>query len=114
MSLIAETVKKHEALKNLKLEQIVCVYSGKVGACCCGCKGTYRYASAHRELGGQWRGYALTNNDIKDSTVTLIFNKFKNSELKDFAMNTFGKETIFSAVIENRFYMIRIPAVTLK
>lgn len=46
-------------------------YSGRPG-CACGCRGNYRYASAHREWAGRNRGYAVGDDDVSDRSVARI------------------------------------------
>lgn len=52
----------------IELGAVVSVYSGKPG-CCCGCRGKHTYASAHRELGGKRRGYAVDDDEVNDAVV---------------------------------------------
>ena len=51
------------------------VYSGKDGACCCGCAGKHTYASKYREAAGKERGYAIRDEEINDRVVKTIYNK---------------------------------------
>ena len=50
------------------------VYSGRPG-CCCGCNGDHRYATAHRQEAGNWRGYAIREDETSDRSVSIIVNK---------------------------------------
>ena len=59
----------------MKNKEIVSVYSGKAGHCCCGCAGKHTYASAHREWAGKNRGYSVSDDEISDRTVKIISNK---------------------------------------
>ena len=58
----------------MELTKVFKVYSGKPG-CMCGCNGRYKMASAHAELAGTERGYAVDDEDISDRSVKIIFNK---------------------------------------
>jgi len=59
----------------MKNKDIVSVYSGKAGRCCCGCAGKHTYASAHREWASKNRGYAVTDDEVDDRLVKIISNK---------------------------------------
>ena len=48
---------------------------GKSGKCCCGCSGTHRYASAHREVASSWRGYVVADEEINDVQVRRVCRK---------------------------------------
>ena len=52
---------------------VMWAYSGKGGnACCCGCKGTYRYTAAHQDAAGKRRGYAVTNDEVNHAQVAKV------------------------------------------
>ncbi len=57
------------------LTDVVSVYSGKAGKCCCGCSGTHRVASAHRQAAAKSRGYAVDDDEVSDRSVKLIYKK---------------------------------------
>lgn len=59
------------------LENIVSVYSGKAGKCCCGCAGKHTYASKHVEHASDRRGYEVRDEEVSDRQVTRVFNKIK-------------------------------------
>ena len=54
---------------NLKLDNVVKVYSGKRG-CMCGCNGTYKYATAHQDECGY-------EPETSDRACKRMFNIFK-------------------------------------
>ena len=58
------------------LTDVVSVYSGKAGKCCCGCSGKHR-ASAHRQVAAKSRGYAVDDDEVSDRSVKLIYRKVK-------------------------------------
>lgn len=55
--------------------QVKKVYSGTDGACMCGCKGSWKYASAHQAAGSASRGYPVTDADVSDRSVKLVVKK---------------------------------------
>ena len=62
-------------MKLITHKDIVSVYSGLAGRCCCGCVGKHSYASAHSEWAGKNRGYAVNGDAINDRSVKIISNK---------------------------------------
>ena len=61
----------------IRLSDIRSTYTGQRGACCCGCKGTHRYASAHASEASSGRGYTVGQDEISARSVKTIFNKIK-------------------------------------
>lgn len=45
------------------------VYSGRDGACACGCAGTYRISAQHRSAADTYRGYPHDDKDVNDRQV---------------------------------------------
>ena len=68
-------------MKKIELERVASVYSGKDGACCCGCSGKHSYAAEHRAWASHNRGYEVTLEDINDRTVKTIVNKMNRNLL---------------------------------
>ena len=63
--------------KTLKISDIMSVYSGKAGSCCCGCAGKHTYSTSYRISAGDDRGYAVGEEECNDRTVTLIVGKIR-------------------------------------
>lgn len=59
------------ALESLSVEKLMSAYSGALG-CACGCRGRYRYTSAHREAAGAARGFEVTDKDVSDRGAARI------------------------------------------
>jgi DEAD/DEAH box helicase domain-containing protein len=70
-------------VEDLKVEDVISVYSGKDGACCCGCSGTHSYNSAYKDLASKRRGYEVKDNEVKDREVKRILNIIKRADPKD-------------------------------
>lgn len=87
----------------VKLEFIKSVYSGKAGACMCGCKGTYWYARAHRTLAEQDRGYSIRDTEVSDAMVKRIFNIINRAPSFHVERGLDG-ELIAHAIIKGRIY----------
>lgn len=57
------------------LANVMSVYSGVDGKCCCGCAGKHTYASAHVDEGSKNRGYKVNPWEVNDRVVKGVFNK---------------------------------------
>lgn len=55
----------------LQVKDVMKVYTGKAGACMCGCAGKYRVASQHRAAADTARGYAYGDEDVSDRAVAM-------------------------------------------
>lgn len=62
-------------MKDIDLDRVASVYSGKPGKCCCGCSGKHTYASKHREWSSETRGYLVADFEVNDKTVAKIVAK---------------------------------------
>jgi hypothetical protein len=86
----------------IKIEDIVQVYSGRNGACFCGCSGIHRYPASMREEGAEHRGYALDDKDINDRHVNMVV------DIINAGRNGDGIETTavyVSRVIDDKIYV---------
>lgn len=83
------------------LDKIISVYSGKAGACCCGCKGTHTYAVLHAAKASEQHGYPVRAGD---KTVKLIYNKIMSQPLEKIEV----EETYISIETETRTYIAYI------
>jgi len=63
----------------IKLENVMSVYSGKVGRCACGCSGNHRYASKYRKEASIDRGYEVRDDEVNDIQVRKIFDMIANA-----------------------------------
>jgi len=91
-----------EQLARSKVEDVVKVYSGKDGACCCGCAGKYYYSSAHRNVGSKSRGYEVTDDEVSDKMVHKVFG-MASANLASFDLLS---DTQFTFVVGSRLYMV--------
>ena len=66
-------------LASVTLDQVMSVYSGKAGRCYCGCSGSHRYASKHREIAGKDRGYGVKDDEVNDRQVRRVLRIVKES-----------------------------------
>ncbi len=65
-------------LPEIKIEDIVCAYVGKAGACACGCSGNYIYTKARRDLASKRRGYKVTDDEVSDERVQQIIDEIRD------------------------------------
>jgi hypothetical protein len=106
-------------LAAVTLDQVMSVYSGKVGRCYCGCSGNHRYASKHREAASKDRGYPVFMDEVNDRQVKKIFKIVKENFAYDHETckegmqpyNIQGEDedrfvTHFTAEVEGRSYTI--------
>ncbi len=63
----------------VKIENVMKVYSGKARTCCCGCAGKYTTAVKHLALAGEMRGYAYDAEEANDRSVKLIVGKINKA-----------------------------------
>jgi len=59
----------------IKIDDVMSVYSGINGQCCCGCAGKHTYASKYQKIASKDRGYEVGDEEVSDRTVKLIVNK---------------------------------------
>lgn len=90
---------------------VLAVYSGKNGACCCGCSGKHTYNPNWINLGGEIRGYELDKEDCSLRTVKLILNKFKKAKNVVYEDNQFYFTTEGTKSYEQDYvhYARRVP-----
>lgn len=72
---IAEQIAADLLRPDIDLANVVSVYSGKNGHCCCGCAGTHTVASTWREYAASQRGYPVRDNEVSDVTIKRIVSK---------------------------------------
>ena len=86
-------------------DSIAHVYSGKAGACACGCKGKHTYASAYVAQSEFNRGYAIQPDEVSDKTVTRIVNKIEAAAIQERE----DEPSYACAVIGGRIYIAYFP-----
>lgn len=64
---------------DLSMDNVVSVYSGRNGKCCCGCAGKHTYAVAHRDAASRSVGYPIKDEDVNDHVVKGVINKIKRN-----------------------------------
>jgi hypothetical protein len=84
-----------------KVDDVMSVYSGKPGKCCCGCAGSHRYNSSHQAAAGTHRGYAVTADEVNDRQISMVL-----LLLKKHYMIAEGSDTYVSAEINGRLYTV--------
>jgi hypothetical protein len=89
----------------VNLENVSSVYSGKRNRCCCGCAGKHTYSSVHQEWSGENRGYSVSNDEVNDRTVKLIYNKVMNKLTPG---TTYAKiaDGCYTAETDTRLYIV--------
>jgi hypothetical protein len=65
-------------LEDLTLDMIVSAYSGRKG-CACGCRGKWRYTSAHQAEGAQARGYPIDGGEVSNRGAALVLSNARKA-----------------------------------
>ena len=87
------------------LNQVSSVYSGINGRCCCGCAGKHTYSSQNRQWAEKHRGYPISDDEVNDRVVKMMYNKV--ARLLDNGQGDVTDEPDFvSAVNGNRLYVV--------
>ena len=89
-----------EMLQKLTVEDVLSVYSGINGKCCCGCSGQHYFRTATQVLGGKRRGYAVPDEDVSDMMVKTVLDKIKASG------DVENLTSCLSTVIGERLYIV--------
>lgn len=87
------------ALAALTTDEVMSVYSGKDGKCCCGCAGKHSYNSKHREAGTNRAGYEVT---VNDAMVTKAL-KLVQAATKE---NVMVGDNHYATVVGSRLYIV--------
>lgn len=97
-------------IQALQVKDVLQVYVGRAGKCCCGCNGEHVYNSAHVELGTKTRGYAVTADEVDDEQVLHVLRTIQAnaSSLEDF---TPGDDNIAVKIGRKVFIAYLVPSV---
>lgn len=87
-------------IQSLTSTDVLSVYSGRNGRCCCGCSGTHSYLAANRRAASKDRGYTVDDDEINDRQVVRVLNIIKRS----LAVEDDG--SCLSTVICDRLYVV--------
>ena len=92
-------------LRDIEFADVLSVYSGKNGKCCCGCAGDHRYNSQHKEEGGTSRGYPVDAEDINDRQVRKVIGILRRAEKIEY-----DRPDFISTVVGERLYIVYFTA----
>jgi hypothetical protein len=95
------TEQEAETLCTLTPADVMSVYSGKAGRCCCGCAGKHRYSSVHRAVGSTNRGYKVEDKEVNDAQVRRVLGIVQ----KNAGLATAGGNH-FAVVLGERLYVV--------
>lgn len=95
-----------KALKDLTPDDVMSVYSGRNGRCCCGCSGNHRYNSKYRDAAGKRRGYELDDEDVSDYQVRRVLKIVQREPRPDPDLEHTQPSNHYSAVIGQRLYVV--------
>ncbi|MBI4029106.1 MAG: hypothetical protein HY376_01965 [Candidatus Blackburnbacteria bacterium] len=94
-----------KSTNTIESDQVMSVYSGKNGRCCCGCSGKHYYASTAIEVGSKHRGYPVEPSEVSDRMVRKVvglINATNPSQVEDLG-------TCLSIVRGERLYIAYLP-----
>ena len=86
------------------LDNVASVYSGIDGKCCCGCSGKHTFSSQNRQWAEKNRGYPVTDGEVNDRVVKMIYNKM--SRLVESGETEYDNSEFVSAVVGKRLYVV--------
>jgi len=69
-----------KTIQTIEISDVLSVYSGRDGKCCCGCSGKHTYRKATQTAGSANRGYAVDDKEVNDSVATKVLNIVKANE----------------------------------
>ena len=93
-------------IQDIQVKDVMSVYSGIAGRCCCGCAGKHTYNSKYVNQASEHRGYEVRPEEVSDRTVALILNKVKkNADSLDVDVPRKGFD-FFSVTVGNRLYVV--------
>ena len=84
----------------IKYEQVLSVYSGRDGKCCCGCAGKHSYNPDFTEEAGKNRGYKIEQDEVNKTMVNKVIRLINEAKELEFDQSDFK-----SIVIGNRLYI---------
>jgi hypothetical protein len=90
-------------LQNLTEKDIISVYSGINGKCCCGCSGNHRYNPDYVKEASKLRGYDVGPEETNLVMIKKVLNILKNVDLT--SSDVEYDDDCFSAVVHNRLYV---------
>lgn len=73
------TLTQQEFVASLTETDIMSVYSGVNGKCCCGCSGKHTYNPLYQAIASENRGYGVGQEECNARTVKMILNKIKRN-----------------------------------
>ena len=89
-------------LSKAKVEEVLNVYSGRDGKCCCGCSGKYSYNSKRVDEGSRERGYRVDPEECNDKMVAKVLKLMKDN----LEMVEVISPEHFTLVVGTRLYMV--------
>lgn len=66
----------------LTVDDVMSVYVGRAGRCCCGCSGRHTTNPKHSALRGETRGYTIDEHECDTKTVKRVLKKLQRNLAK--------------------------------
>lgn len=80
-------------------DDIISVYTGRDGECCCGCAGDHIYHSTKQTEGSEHRGYAVGDDEVDDKKFQWIIDVINQ------ALKTEDLGSCISTVVGDRIFI---------
>jgi len=96
-------------VRALTTDDVMSVYSGKDGSCCCGCSGKHSYNPKHRVVAGRHRGYVIDDNEVNPAMVKKVLRIVQEDAAADMPtldVDGFGYGDYVSTVRGGRLYVV--------
>lgn len=97
-----------KSVTELTFNDVLSVYSGKDGKCCCGCAGKHSYNSKHRAEGAKTRGYAVDDDDVNDKMIARVLTLVRKQVIESGSEHVTIGEHHVSTVIGERLYIVYV------
>lgn len=68
-------------VQELKPSDVLTVYSGRAGKCCCGCSGKHYVNPDYRAEAAEEQGYAVDDEDCSKGMITRVLNILRNAPI---------------------------------
>jgi hypothetical protein len=88
-------------IADLTAQDVLSVYSGVNGRCCCGCAGKHSFNSQYRAEGAKRRGYAVDDEDVNDRMIARVLNVLRKADPASVEVD----DEYVSTVVGNRLYV---------
>lgn len=95
-------------LQELCVSDVMCVYSGRAGKCCCGCAGKHYANPSHLEAATADRGYGYDPEEVSAAMTTKVLRLVQAHEAEVEVSDANGFVDHVAVVVGKRLYVAYI------